>query len=195
MHNRFSQSALLDDSSSEEDYSDEIDNFNDTASSGDGHIEESPVDSKSDFRNAFIEESSSEIDYLDFQEPMPLLAGEVMSLINKSPSHTLDPMSHPMFDMDVCPTLEYVVEEKNENNFDTCIPEKFEVEKLLREDSKILNDDFYSVQSKSMCIEQNSDSFEKNFIDSVLVHFEGHENSLTKDSDPTLFLNQGFCLI
>ena len=66
MHNRFVQSALLDDLSSEEDYSDETNNFNDPESSGDWHMEESHVDSKSDFRDTIIEESSSEIDSFDF---------------------------------------------------------------------------------------------------------------------------------
>ena len=156
--------------------------------------EESPIDSESDFRDAFIEESSSEIESFDFHEPTPLLAGEVVSLIHESPSHPFDPMSHTMCDMHVCPTFEYIVEGKTENNIDTCILEKFEVETLLRENSNILNDDFYSVQSKSMCIEQNSDSFDKILIDSVLVHYKGHENSLTKDSDPTPIFKPRFLL-
>ena len=77
-----------------------------------------------------------------------------------------------MFKMHVCPTFEYVVYGKDENIFETCILKNFEFENLLREDFKIFNDDFYTVHSKIMCIEQNVNSFENIFINSVLVHDE-----------------------
>ena len=72
------------------------------------------------------------------------------------------------------------MEGKDKNDFYTCIPKKIEFENLLRKDLEILKDNLNPVQSETMSLQQNSNSFDKILIDSVLVHNKGHKNS-----DPT----------